>query len=457
MRRIGFQLKLSIIFIIILVFSLVGSTYFIYRRAIIQQKEELRGKILSLAKLASMLIDGDKHTQIKPVRESQDSEIYKEIKAILQKIKDSDPVIDSVYTMVKTDKENLWMFVVDSGDRKREVMAYCGERYDVSPYPQMQRAFELPSVDKELTVDKWGVWLSGYAPIYNQQGQAVAIVGLDVSAKSIQQMQGLLAKRFLGVLVLVIVISLVMSWFIAESVSRPLRILTQGVREVSKGNFTQKVEVKSRDELQELAGAFNKMTDALLDMQTKLQRYYLNTVKALVRALEAKDHYTKGHSERVTHYAVNIAKRLGLSKEDIELLQEVCLLHDIGKIGIPERILVKSGPLSEEERLIVQQHPRIGEDILSYIEFLRPGLTIVRDHHERPDGKGYPNGLKSEEISILAAIVSVADAFDAMTSNRPYRQAFTKEEAITILKENQDKQFSAQVVDAFIDSLKKSS
>lgn len=453
MKRIGFQLKLSVIFIVLLVFILMTTTYFIYKKAVIQQKEELRSKILSLAKLSSMLIDIGKHSQIEPRMESQNTLPYKEISAVLKKIRDIDPIIDSVYTMVKTEKKNIWMFVVDSGDKRRRT-AYCGERYDVSRLPQMKLAFDMPSVDKELTVDKWGVWLSSYAPIYNQQGQAVAIIGLDIAAKSIRNMQLLLAKRFLGVLVLGMIFSFLMSALMARNITTPLRQLITGVREVGQGNFRQKVELNSRDELEDLAAAFNKMTDELLETQTKLQYYYLDTIKSLAQVLEAKDPYTRGHSERVARYAVNIARRLGFGERDIELLEEVCILHDIGKIGIPERILSKPGPLSEEEWQIVRLHPKIGEDILRHIEFLQPGLTVVRDHHERPDGKGYPYGLKLDEISTLAAIVSVADAFDAMVSDRPYRKAFTKEEAIKILIENKDRQFKARLVDIFIDSLR---
>lgn len=452
MRRMGFQVKLSIFFIALLAVVLLVTTYFVYQRAIMQQKEELRAKILSFAKLASVLIDGDKLSQIKPRLESQNTPLYKEIKTVLEKVRDIDPLIDSVYTLVKTEKENIWMFVVDSGDKRGEI-AYCGERFDVSGMPQMQLAFDRPSVDKEPIQDKWGMWLSGYAPIRNQQGQTVAIVGLDVSAESIRQMQLLLAKRFFGVLVFGIILSLLMGWFVARRIASPLRSLMLGVREVQRGNLENKVSVKSKDEIEELAVAFNKMIEGLKQSQDRLQRNYLNTIQSLAQALEAKDPYTRGHSERVKRYAVDIAKRLGLSGEEIKLLEDLCILHDIGKIGIPEKILGKPSPLSEEERQVIKMHPLIGEKILEHIEFLKPGLSIVRDHHERPDGKGYPHNLKIDEISLLASIVAVADAFDAMTSQRPYRKAFSKDEAIVILKENKGSQFNSRIVETFIGCL----
>jgi HAMP domain-containing protein len=453
MRKISFQVKLNITFIALVTGILAATTLFTYQSMGLRQKEQLRLRILNLSKLASMLIDGDKHAQIPPELASQNTPAYKEIREVLKKIKSASPLVESVYTMAKTNKEDMWMFIADSGDNKGDI-AYCGERYDVSKMPEMRLAFDNPIVDKELSADKWGVWLSGYAPVYNRAGEKVAIVGLDVSAKSIRQMDLLLAKKLLLMLIFVIIVSLFMGWLISRGIARPVRELMRGVREVGKGNLAEKINVESRDEFQELAGAFNKMTDSLLESQAKLQRHYLSTVKALAQALEAKDPYTKGHSDRVTAYAVAIAKKLGLTKGEVKLIEELSILHDIGKIGIPEGVLTKQGALTDEEWRIIKEHPAIGEEILKPIEFLRPGLSIVLDHHERADGKGYPRALKKNEISILASIVSVADAYDAMTSDRPYRKALPKEKAIAILRDNTDSQFNGRVVEAFIESLK---
>ena len=447
MKRFSFQAKLSLAFIALTVAALTVNTFFVYRKAVAGQKEELRTRILNSAKLASLFINGDEHSQIKPVMESQGTALYKQISGILKSVRDTDPLIDSVYTMVKSDKENIWMFVVDSGDKKRRI-AYCGERYDVSGIPQMQTAFDGPNVDNEFTVDKWGTWLSGYSPIYNSQAQAVAIVGLDVSARSIIEMRLALARRFIWILISGIVFSLFMGWFVAKGVTGQLNKLILGVREVGRGNLSHKVNVESKDEIGELAGAFNKMTDGIQKARAKLQQHYLDTIRSLAGALEAKDPYTKGHSQRVAEYAVWLAKHLGCSKEEIILLEDLCVLHDIGKIGIPENILNKKSPLSQEEWMEIKRHPEIGEDILRHIEFLRPGMAIVRHHHERPDGKGYPQGLKEGGIPFLASIVSVADAFDAMTSDRSYRKAFTSEEAMAIIKKNSGSQFDRRVVDA---------
>jgi HD-GYP domain-containing protein (c-di-GMP phosphodiesterase class II) len=132
-------------------------------------------------------------------------------------------------------------------------------------------------------------------------------------------------------------------------------------------------------------------------------------------------------------------------------------LHDIGKIGIPENILTKNSPLTPEEWSVMKTHPEIGEAILRPIDFIRDGLAIVKQHHERPDGNGYPLGLKGNEISLLASITAVADTFDAMTTDRPYRKGLSQEEAIAALRENKGGQFASEPVDAFIRFLQKRS
>lgn len=182
----------------------------------------------------------------------------------------------------------------------------------------------------------------------------------------------------------------------------------------------------------------------------ELQASYLNTVKSLVAALEAKDEYTKGHSERVADHARAIAAQMKLSESECQLLYEVSLLHDVGKIGVSEQILNKKSKLSQSELEHIQSHAVTGEKILSTIETLRGGLSTVRHHHERLNGDGYPDGLSEINIPLTARILAVADAYDAMTTMRPYRAAMTYLEAIDELKSNAGKQFDPRVVRALI-------
>jgi len=182
---------------------------------------------------------------------------------------------------------------------------------------------------------------------------------------------------------------------------------------------------------------------------------FYGILRSLVNALEAKDRYTGKHSERVTHYAYRIASNMRCSEDQIESLQTVGYLHDIGKIGVADSILNKSGSLTREEFELVKKHPTIGESIVSELGLSPDERAIIRHHHERWDGNGYPDGLSGQEIPFLARIIMVADAFDAMTSKRAYRDAMSIPNAVEELRINRNKQFDADVVDAFLDALEK--
>ncbi len=187
----------------------------------------------------------------------------------------------------------------------------------------------------------------------------------------------------------------------------------------------------------------------------KLQQSYFHTITALIRAMEAKEPYTRGHSDRVKKYAIAIAREVNLSKENIELIKRFGALHDIGKIGIPLRILNKPAKLTREEWKIIRSHPRIGVTIIETIDFMKPAKSIILSHHERYDGKGYPMKLRDKKIPLLAKVFSIADAYDAMLSDRPYRKAFTKEYALTELARSAGTQFDPRFVRAAIRAFKK--
>jgi putative nucleotidyltransferase with HDIG domain len=184
-------------------------------------------------------------------------------------------------------------------------------------------------------------------------------------------------------------------------------------------------------------------------LYAELQETYVATIKAFVNTIEAKDPYTRGHTERVAEYATSIAEGMGYSQEDVETVRFGAILHDIGKLGVYEQILWKPTELDEEEWKIVKSHPEMGASILSGIRFLEKAIDIVRHHHERLDGKGYPDSLQGEALSLNARIVCVADSFDAMTSDRPYRDALRVEEAISQMEKKSGTQFDHRVVETF--------
>ena len=183
----------------------------------------------------------------------------------------------------------------------------------------------------------------------------------------------------------------------------------------------------------------------------ELGRIYVSTIEALAGALEAQDHYTSDHAHALAEMAVSVGSALGLSGESLRELELAALFHDIGKIGVPSEIIRKPGPLTPQERQIMNKHPEIGEQILAPVPFLQPIRPIVRACHERWDGKGYPDGLAGEKIPLAARIVFVCDAYDAMTTNRPYRAALPRPVAVRRLKRSSGKQFDPQVLQAFLD------
>ncbi|OGF67151.1 MAG: hypothetical protein A2Y62_08900 [Candidatus Fischerbacteria bacterium RBG_13_37_8] len=199
----------------------------------------------------------------------------------------------------------------------------------------------------------------------------------------------------------------------------------------------------------------------LQEAHKKLKESFIGILKALTAAIEAKDSYTDGHVQRTSYYAEKVARELKLNEELVESIKYASILHDIGKIGVPETILTKPGPLTDEERKLIQKHPEIGVTIIKDIEFLKEALPSILCHQERYNGEtheefpGYPAGLKENDIPIGAHIIAVVDAYDAMTSDRPYRKAMSHEEAIAVLLREKGKQFHPKVVDAFLHILQK--
>lgn len=188
-------------------------------------------------------------------------------------------------------------------------------------------------------------------------------------------------------------------------------------------------------------------------LMQQVREGYMGTVEALVKAIEAKDPFTGGHSERVTKYAMAIAREMGFTPEQIEEVRVGAVLHDVGKIGVPEAIINKAGGLSDDEWAVIKDHPRVGAEILDPFNTSKDVLAMVYHHHERFDGKGYPAGLKGDAIPLTARILKVADSFEAMTSGRAYRSAKTRTEAVEELKRCSGTDFDPAVVSALLSAL----
>lgn len=248
------------------------------------------------------------------------------------------------------------------------------------------------------------------------------------------------------------------SLWLARTLTDPIKRVAGDIATMTASrDFGRTLEVGGTSrELDALATAFNELMGGLTAAEAETQSAYLGAIRALAAALDARDPYTAGHSERVSALSVLIARQLALSEAEVDIIRLGALLHDIGKIGVADHILRKPGPLSADEFEQIRRHPGLGARILRKVPFLEPHLAIVELHHERPDGKGYPFGLLGDNIPLDARIVHVADAFDAMTSARAYRPARAAAVALVELQRYSGTQFDAASVDALRDALAQS-
>lgn len=256
-------------------------------------------------------------------------------------------------------------------------------------------------------------------------------------------------------------LTLLIGFFFAKKLSQPVQELAAGAHRIASGDFSQRIEIRSKTELGDLGNSFNLMTDQIQHFIEDLKRsatenreLFLGTVKALAAAIDGKDPYTRGHSERVSRVSMAIAQRLGLSDEECEKIRVSALLHDVGKIGIDDKILKKPAALTDDEYEVMKEHPQKGYKILSQIPGMKEFLPGMYMHHEMVDGKGYPQGLKGDEIPLMGLIVSVADTFDAMTTDRPYQRAMKFEDAVERIQCFVGTRYDARVVAAFTEACK---
>ncbi len=231
-------------------------------------------------------------------------------------------------------------------------------------------------------------------------------------------------------------------------VLKPVSHLHDVATKLSTGNYTARADLTTRDELENLGTAFNSMTDQIING-------YQSGLKTLAAAVEARDSYTRGHIDRVARYALGIAREMHLEPEIITKVEIAAILHDIGKIGIPDAILRKEGPLSPEEFGIMQAHSLKGMEIISTSSLFSSVMDAILHHHEFYDGSGYPAGLRGEDIPLVARIIAVADSFDAMTTDRPYRRGLAWETALKEIEAAKGSQFDPLVVDAFAKGVEK--
>jgi HD-GYP domain-containing protein (c-di-GMP phosphodiesterase class II) len=295
--------------------------------------------------------------------------------------------------------------------------------------------------------------LGTYSPVTALNWAVVVQKPRNDAYRDVIEMQG--TARLLALVA--VLISILVSIFAARRITNPLQVLTQSSRALARGDFSQRVNLWSRTEIGELAHTFNTMSDNLEHFVADLKRaadenreLFMGSIQMLAGAVDEKDPYTRGHSDRVTRYSMLIAQEMKQPESFLEILRISAQLHDVGKIGIEDHILKKPGALTEEEFEVMKTHTTKGANILRPVTQLAEMLPGIELHHEALDGRGYPYGLQGDQIPLLARVIAVGDTFDALTTNRPYQQAHTPEQALQIIKNLAGKRLDPEAVAALL-------
>jgi len=292
-----------------------------------------------------------------------------------------------------------------------------------------------------------------YSTIPDLGWAVVAQRGLDKAREDAGVTE--LNAQALKFVVIVTFTALVLGYFFAVGISTPIRALAASTLAISRGEFHQRTPVQGAAEISELAETFNRMAgdieefiDRLKTAANQNHELFLGSIRMLAAAIDEKDPYTRGHSGRVAKYSVIIAQQLGLPSSELEKIRISALLHDVGKIGVDDRVLKKPGALTKEEFDLMKQHPLKGANIMRPVAQLKDMLPGIELHHEHVNGGGYPHGLQGDEIPLMARIIAVADTLDAMTTNRPYQSAMDLEFAMNSILKLSNTKFDAAVTDA---------
>lgn len=288
--------------------------------------------------------------------------------------------------------------------------------------------------------------------------QGLGVVGLEVEiglTQTLAMIDQRVTQQMQLVILLTIVVAVIMtlfiSWVVYLGLIRPVNLLERVTARIAAGELEARIDVDlANNELGRLGRAVNLMAEGLQRLIREQEDAYLQMMQSLAKALEAKDAYTASHSARVAKFSVRLARRLGFSEERLKVLKQGAMMHDLGKIGISDAVLNKPSALTDSEYETIQKHPVYTAAIMRPLKQLREHAEIAAWHHERWDGRGYPDGLKGEAIPLAARIVAIADTWDAMTGDRVYRKGMPAEQALAILeRERNSGQFDPRLLDAF--------
>lgn len=388
-------------------------------------------------------------------------ETNEEFRGILAELLSLDPIVERLRD---SSHHGRVSYVVD---RNGHIVAHPDRRKyiageDVSGIGIVQKYLEMPARLRATATAPFEIAENGrrvemlgtYSPVRDYHWAVIAQRRLadaqvDMGIRDMNQ-------EALTLVLTAVVISMLVSLLLARRITYPIHSLAEITRAISRGEFHRRVQLRSRTEIGELAENFNLMAEDIEDYIEQLKRaaqenreLFMGTIRMVSAAIDEKDPYTQGHSGRVSKYSVLIAEELGLTDQEIDQVRISALLHDVGKIGIDDRVLKKPGTLAPEEYDLMKQHPTKGANILRPVPQLAAMIPGIELHHECFDGSGYPRRLVGTEIPLMARIIAVADTLDAITTNRPYQSAYDLDYAVKMIRHLSGKRFDPNVVEAF--------
>lgn len=433
--------KMVTLFVCVTLLGIVVTGVLIYQKQKQYLERNLGLMLLNIARTGALLIDGELHARVVSTRDPSSS-AYRQIRAVLAQIQVKNDLIDPVYTVVDfdADKRAARFMVISEGQTQP------GETYRLVPAIIKPLSRTLQEGKASFTAvyhNQHGAWITAFAPIRDAEGRIVGALDVDYRAAVYLELLGKQRQTILFFSLAGGLVALLLGAVVARWITRPVNALTATARRVVEGDLSQRVASKSKDEFGLMGNIFNLMTD-------RLQRSHEALLGVLVRTLEAQSWGSPGELTRLARCSIILGKQIGLRPDQLQALEVGALLHHIGNVSVPPEILTKSEPLSDDEWSLVRTHPEVGRDILEKVPFLASGIDVVVAHHERFDGKGYPNRLAGDLIPITARIFAVVEAINAMTHPCPPRQPLSLESAMDEVRLAAGSQFDPRIVEAFL-------
>jgi putative nucleotidyltransferase with HDIG domain len=370
--------------------------------------------------------------------------------------------LDNIVYKIKSSNQDIeYIAVVNPAG---EILAHsqiekAGQKFSPGEGPAIRKT-EDGTVIREIRGKSGSLFEIASPVVFMNKNLGTVILGINESALVAAQRDA--RGKMLLVFAAILIFGMAGSLLLSSFMTRPIQELAKGVAELKRGKESRPLHVYSGDELGKLTESFNEMTALITTQRDKLNKSaqdleeaYIATIRVLAAAIDARDNYTLGHSTRVAQLSLGLGRELSFSKQELEELEIACLFHDVGKIRLPDSILLKEGRLDALEHREMQRHSEYGAEILSKASTLFRYIPAVRHHHEWFDGTGYPDGLFGDKIPLAAAIIALADVYDAMTSDRPYRKALAEEDARGKIIELAGRQFHPDLALKFVKLLEK--